>query len=366
MYDQCEEARSRGISAVCVSGPKSEMDSNDLEGLKTGLFSIVFLAPEILVKHNKFWNDIFLDSDIYRRHVCLIAVDEAHIIDTWGSEFRPAFSRIGEMRSFFHNVPFLLLSATCGDAMLTSISRKVHMSNDVVIETASPDRPNIYLSLKSEPGMNLMTELHWLVEHLRQHGEKATKTLLYVRNLTTLGKVYMDFMGSLGRYAYLNSSSANTSESRILTCFHSSLSDEDQKNIIQEFKKADSYIRLIICTVAFGLGVNVMDIGYIIHWGVCGSVLEYWQEVGRAGRDGRDASAYCYAYKASLNANVSDDMRKIVRSCKDGLCIRQAVLSSFVSSKDKSQNVPDDSKHGCVNCHCCSVCKLKCTTCRHD
>jgi ATP-dependent DNA helicase RecQ len=75
---------------------------------------------------------------------------------------------------------------------------------------------------------------------------------------------------------------------------HAGLCSKDQKTIIQNFVKEESTIRLIICTVAFGLGVNIPDVRFVVHWGACDSALQYWQEVGRAGRDGNKAMYVCH------------------------------------------------------------------------
>jgi ATP-dependent DNA helicase RecQ len=100
-------------------------------------------------------------------------------------------------------------------------------------------------------------------------------------------------------------------ENRFVSIYHAGLSSNDQKNILQHFVISDSVIRFVICTVAFGLGVNISDVRIVMHWGVSGYVLQYWQEVGRAGRDGQKATAYMYATKPSI-VHANADMKKCV------------------------------------------------------
>jgi superfamily II DNA helicase RecQ len=88
------------------------------------------------------------------------------------------------------------------------------------------------------------------------------------------------------------------------------------KRIIQNFVKEESTIRFIICTVAFGLGVNIPDIRFVVHWGACDSALQYWQEAGRAGRDGNEGKAYMYATKSSI-IHINEDMKTKGNSTND-------------------------------------------------
>jgi ATP-dependent DNA helicase RecQ len=104
-------------------------------------------------------------------------------------------------------------------------------------------------------------------------------------------------------------------ENRLIGTFHAGLCSKDQKRIIQNFVKEESTIRFIICTVAFGLGVNIPDIRFVVHWGACDSALQYWQEAGRAGRDGNEGKAYMYATKSSI-IHINEDMKNICNGVK--------------------------------------------------
>ena len=113
-----------------------------------------------------------------------------------------------------------------------------------------------------------------------------------------LGKLHRDILGELQEAAYFHRE--KNFENRLIGTFDAGLCSKDQKTIIQNFVKGESTIRLIICTVAFDLGVNIPDVRFVVHWGGCDSTLLYWQEVGRAGRDGNEAKAYMYATKSSI------------------------------------------------------------------
>ncbi|CAG2220039.1 recQ [Mytilus edulis] len=267
MYDQCAATTSQGISSICIV-QRTDMSDETIE--------------EILLKF-KFWHEILVESAVYQEQICAIVIDEVHLLETWGEKFRTTFQRLGELRSHFTNVPFLLLTATCTDSMLQSILRKLYIQ-DPIIESLCPDRPNIFLKYKSEPGMEPLVEIKWYLDEIKEKSVGADKAILYVRSVTAVGTLFRDIMGNLRDDGYKDRT--KRSQNRLVGEFHGALEDHDQKKILCSFLKPESPVRLLICTVAFGLGVNIPDILYVIHWGACDSLLQYWQEVGRAGRDG--------------------------------------------------------------------------------
>ncbi|XP_071123735.1 ATP-dependent DNA helicase RecQ-like [Mytilus edulis] len=328
-------------------------------GIKKGLYSLVYLSPEILLKF-KFWHEILVESAVYQEQICAIVIDEVHLLETWGEKFRTTFQRLGELRSHFTNVPFLLLTATCTDSILQSILRKVYIQ-DPIIESLCPDRPNIFLKYKSEPGMEPLVEIKWYLDEIKEKGVGADKAILYVRSVTAVGTLFRDKMGNLRDDGYKDRT--KRSQNRLVGEFHGALEDHDQKKILCSFLKPESPVRLLICTVAFGLGVNIPDIRYVIHWGACDSLLQYWQEVARAGRDGQPSVAYYYAVRTSL-IHVEDDMQKLCGNIKNGSakCFRHGVLNHIIGNYEKVGHKCSGScdKCNCSFCKCCNICQLQC------
>ena len=104
--------------------------------------------------------------------------------------------------------------------------------------------------------------------------------------------------------------------------FHRSIDEDSNSRILQSFKNDDSELRCLFSTVAFGMGVQIPNVELVVHWGVPKSVLCYWQEVGRGGRDGREAYAICYAYGRSLIKKITDErMIECAQTAKEA-CIR--------------------------------------------
>ncbi|KAK3107461.1 hypothetical protein FSP39_015067 [Pinctada imbricata] len=256
---------------------------------------------------------------------------------------------ICELRSHFPTVPFLLLTATCTKKVLRKITDQLHLP-DLCIETFSPDRPNIYLHWNLKCQNDPVEELSWLLDELRTEGREMKKTLIYVRSISKAATLFRDAIGSLRDDAYLNN--IKSFENSLVALYHAGLNQEEQEHVLQELPKSDSIIRIVICTVAFGMGVNITDIRYVIHWGACDTIMEYWQEVGRAGRDGKDADAISYITPSS-KIHVSDEMKQLVKDIAlPNTCIRKSVLSAFIG-------VAPAQDLSCL-CRCCSNCRNQC------
>lgn len=151
----------------------------------------------------------------------------------------------------------------------------------------------------------------------------------FYRSVAVLGKLYFALMGQLREDAFLDKTEVFAN--RLISTFHAGLSSHDQHLMVEKFTKSESIIRLVICTVAFGLGVNIPNVRNVIYWGASDSVLQYWQEVGRAGRDGNKSVAHYYATKTSI-LSVQDDMKKICTGINNGkiVCFREAILECMI------------------------------------
>jgi superfamily II DNA helicase RecQ len=159
---------------------------------------------------------------------------------------------------------------------------------------------------------------------------------------------------------------------RIIDQYHSTLLDIDQERILQSFGAVDGKLRCVISTIAFGMGIDIPDIEVVIHWGVPKSVLAYWQEVGRAGRDGRSSCAYLYATPLSLK-QADEDMKTLCQKLQNdvGKCVRYKILKAlFVPGMDANSLQQVRSKEICAmscaseckceRCCCCCRCKSTC------
>ena len=159
-----------------------------------------------------------------------------------------------------------------------------------------------------------------------------------------------------------------SSANRRIEMFHANTDEDTKERIMTDFSSEDGKIEVLIFTIAFGMGINVKDIDFVIHWGIPKSILHYWQEIGRCGRDQRKGYALCYCYPRSLVK--ADASIKIL--IDNGKCTRVSVLKEFQLTgmtkndiekleniKSCTENCPEICE--CEKCLCCINCRNTCT-----
>ncbi|XP_006815053.1 ATP-dependent DNA helicase RecQ-like [Saccoglossus kowalevskii] len=365
MYDQVRSCNAMGIKSCCITR-KKDMDTETIEGIKKGLFTLLFMSPEALLFIDS-WRPILLQSKIYGDGVCLIAIDECHVLELWGDDFRPTYRMLGELRSHF-SCSFLILTATCTNVMKRNILKQLYFGeNEMQLVSKVPDRPNISLYYKFG-SLSITEEMAWYLRELKSDGITARKAIIYVRTITQCGKVFANFMAYLGNAAYGDGS--KVIQNRILEVYHGALASTDQERVVSRFSQ-DNVLRCIICTVAFGMGVNIPDLNIVVHWGCSNSIVEYWQEVGRARRNGDPAEAHLFPLPRTV-LHVEDDMKSLCEQLKHSNipCLRVHILE-HLTIKGMNPHIIDEIKHRkscdmkceccvCLNCKCRTACKLKC------
>lgn len=177
---------------------------------------------------------------------------------------------------------------------------------------------------------------------------------LNYRSLRRGGNLYRDILGYLRELAYLEEQRGFHNSH--IALYHAGMASKDQDYILHEFS------RLVICTIACGLGISIPDIEVVIYWGACGSIMDYWQEVGRAGRDGRKAKAlYCVTPGSLLQA--SDEMKELCKKMDKSQvkCFRESVLRHIIGYSSLSPQVPECHLK-CTDCDCprCHLCSNTC------
>ena len=173
-------------------------------------------------------------------------------------------------------------------------------------------------------------------------------------------------MNALGDNAW--SSEVKRPEHLLIAKYHAHLANAAQDHILTQFPLVNSSVRVVIATIAFGLGVDIKDVRRVIHWGPSRSLLQYWQEVGRCSRDGKPGSACIYVLPRSLSQRlVTDDIRSMCR--QESICIRQFTLKAL-HLPEMGENalnellVKNECKSNCENCNCPKC--LRCVVCRNS
>ncbi len=260
--DQSDGLQKKGIPCLSLhSGLSSEQKSRTLEQLKNGDGQILFVTPERFRKTN-FW------QAIKDREISLFAVDEAHCLSQWGHDFRPEYSRLGKIRQNLGNPLTLALTATAPPEVRADILKTLRIEvAEVLVDRV--ERPNLYLSVLETYGI---AEKVRTMVGLRHRFEGPA--IFYFSLISTIYK----FSEELSRLGMDHS------------VYHGDLQPGVRRRTQEEFLKTKN--GLLLATPAFGLGVDKPNVRLIAHGEIPGSIDAYYQEVGRAGRDGD--SSYCF------------------------------------------------------------------------
>jgi ATP-dependent DNA helicase RecQ len=276
MKDQVQNLRSRGIRALAIySGISRQEIIVTLENAIFGNYKFLYISPERL------------DTDIFRvklrrMHISLITVDESHCISQWGYDFRPAYLKIAEIRTLLPDVPVLALTATATPAVIRDIQLRLNFREENVFRM-SFERENLtYLVRKVE---NKTGELLHILTRM------PGSAIVYVRNRRRTKEI----------------SELLNGEGITAGFYHAGLDDAVRDQRQRAWQSGES--RVIVATNAFGMGIDKPDVRIVIHLDLPDSIEAYFQEAGRAGRDGERAYAvilYSPSDKATLNRRIPD------------------------------------------------------------
>lgn len=262
MQDQVLKAQQLGISATFLSSTltRDERESRQTR-LEKGEFQLIYVTPE------RFRKADFLNA-IKDRHIQLLAVDEAHCISQWGHDFRPDYSRVGEFRAILGNPPTLALTATATPEVQNDILNKLRIPGAETI-SAGIERSNLALHVHDVYGLD--EKIRTIVSLRHQSGGAA---IVYCSLIQTLRKI----SSALQRLGVEH------------LVYHGDLSPQDRKRNQKRFISEEQ--PLMIATPAFGLGIDKENVRVLVHAEMPNSLESYFQEVGRAGRDGKEAACH--------------------------------------------------------------------------
>lgn len=264
--------------------------------------------------------------------------------------FRKWCGAVGQIRSLLpQGLPMLALTATASAATRKKIIEMLSLNKCVQI-VVSPNRDNIKLYLQkvtSEISDNFM----WLVHELEEKQIECPKVLIYVKDYQQCSELYHLFMQHLGAKAYYPPCAKKTSENRMVAMYHSGTSPSIQGVVLASLKDPSGKVRIIIATNALGMGVDIKGLHRIINYGPPSDIESYLQEVGRAGRDGKQSEALLVFHGQQLR-HCTPEMLEYLKSTS---CRRSKLLELFDKGTVSSQSFSRE-KH-----RCCDVCALKCT-----
>jgi ATP-dependent DNA helicase RecQ len=258
MQDQVRQLEELDVAAVVLNSSLStdEYQAN-LEALKNGQVKLVFLAPETALQPSTL-------NLLQSINVACIAIDEAHCISEWGHEFRPEYRQLDQLISRFPNAVAIALTATATPRVREDIKRQLNIAERSEF-IASFDRPNLYLEVAPKESAYAQTKA-FIDKHPKQSGIIYCLSRSGVDDLTT--KLKQD------GYSVLP--------------YHAGLNNQKRASNQEKFVRDDADI--VVATIAFGMGINKPDVRYVIHYDLPKNIESYYQQIGRAGRDGQDAN----------------------------------------------------------------------------
>lgn len=261
MQDQITVIQNRGLEAACLSSANSLEENREIESqFLSGTLDFLYVTPERLVNE---WTI----SMLQRARVSLFAVDEAHCVVTWGHDFRPEYGALGLLKERFPSVPRIALTATADASAQQEIAERLLIDPKIFI--TSFDRPNIHYRVTFGAGEVKRKLLAFITQ--RHPGQTGIIYCISRRQVDTIS----DFLRGMGIPALPYHAGLDAS-----------LREENQR----EFIAGRGVV--MVATVAFGMGIDKPDVRFVVHIGLPKSIEAYFQETGRAGRDGKPSEAW--------------------------------------------------------------------------
>lgn len=326
MKDQVDALVANGVSAAYYNSSLDAAEARRvLAELHNGSLKLLYVAPERLM------SDAFLER-LREIPLALIAVDEAHCISSWGHDFRPEYVRLGELRSIFPGVPLVAFTATADPQTRDDIVRRLGIAS-APRYAAGFDRPNIRYTV-----LEKKTPFKQLTTFLAGRPEEA-------------GIVY-----ALSRKRVEEVATKLQTEGIEAAAYHAGLEDNERRRVQDAFLKDD--IRVVVATVAFGMGIDKPNVRFVVHYDLPRNIESYYQETGRAGRDGLPAEVLLLfgpadiALARGLIENGGNEEQKRIEIHKlnamaafaeELSCRRRALLGYFGEKRDEE----------CGNCDVC-------------
>lgn len=256
---------------ACLLGTANKEQAKTVEEISNNNYRLVYLTPEFC---GGDYGKELLQRWEQTLPVTLIAVDEAHCVSSWGHDFRTSYRYLGNLRSIMPHVPILAVTATATQLVTNDIVKSLKLRNPQFSHT-SFDRPNFYFAINRKSDF-ILNDFKTVMKCENGQWKFVGSTIVYCITRKHTEKV-SDMLSSLG-----------------IKCapYHAGLTLKQRKETHEKYVR--DKLDVVVATIAFGMGIDKPDVRNVIHYGVSNSIESYYQEVGRAGRDGQPAKCICF------------------------------------------------------------------------
>jgi ATP-dependent DNA helicase RecQ len=328
MEDQVTNLNHFGVKAAYYN---STLDATRAKKTLAQLYNnelkLLYVSPERLLQ------DYFLERLEDNVNISLIAIDEAHCVSQWGHDFRKEYARLGKLKEHFPAAPICALTATADEETRQDIVKRLTLPNNIHIASFYRENLRYHVINKYKPMQQIQ---RFMLQHEGEAG------IIYCGTRKKVDKVYEQLLKA---------------GCKVLP-YHAGLSDEARSKAYHEFKHDN--INIIVATIAFGMGVDKPNIRYVIHYDIPKSIESYYQETGRAGRDGLTADLLLlYQYsdtimqQAFINELTNEKQRQIemgklksmVQFAESSTCRQQVLLNYF----NETDNSPCEQCDNCLS-----------------